>query len=610
MYSHQSKLLSTLIVRRHGQTLRQSSSCPHNALTESNPPQITHSEWASEDAYSASAGSGVSKAREADTTFKRLPFNFCSISLQPFQSPVCTSEGTVFDVENILPWLEKHGTDPVSGKPLKAEDLIRLNFTKNDEGEYVDPVTFKIFTNNTHIVALKNTGNVFAYDTVERLNVKAKMWRDLVNDEEFSRKDIITLQDPQNIQSRNLNSFKYIKDGVSTLTPEQERQRSAGVNASALGNASVILKGKEEPQAHSKPKVGKYLQQSSDEKAATGTNGTIAKSSSSTMPPPTKPSASSVRQTSHHTTGRAAASFTSTGLTPDTSNALATLTDEEYLLRPRRVKASGFVRLEIPPHGTLTLELLPEHAPRAVWNFIQLTKKGYYNDGVVFHRNIRHFMLQGGDPTGTGRGGSSVWGGVFPDEFEGPLSHDRRGMISMANKGKDTNTSQFFITYAPCKHLDRKHTIFGRVADGWETLDRVEKVEVSAKDKRPLEDLAMADVTVLVDPFEDFLRTRDEQSQRETEEELIRRSGGRDEDKTTWTGKRVRGDDTAAAPPPAVGKYLAARNGGSALGQGKATDGGGGAEEEETLMEEWEAAQEPVKKKVKAGGGFGNFDNW
>ncbi|KAL8644872.1 MAG: hypothetical protein Q9226_007557, partial [Calogaya cf. arnoldii] len=206
---------------------------------------ITHSEWASEDAYSASAGSGASKSSTSVAPFKRLPFNFCAISLQPFDHPVCSLEGTIFDVTNILPWLKKHGTNPVTGAPLKSTDLIKLNFTKNDEGEMVDPVTYKVFTNNTYIVALKNTSNVFAYDTIERLNIKAKNWRDLVSEEDFSRKDIVTLQDPQNVESRNLSTFKYLQEGASTLTPEQQRERndpSRNVNITALGNGASLFK--------------------------------------------------------------------------------------------------------------------------------------------------------------------------------------------------------------------------------------------------------------------------------------------------------------------------------------------------------------------------------
>ncbi|KAI4175911.1 MAG: hypothetical protein LQ346_007990 [Caloplaca aetnensis] len=214
---------------------------------------ITHSEWASEDAYSASAGSGVSKSNTVGAPFRRLPFNFCAISLQPFSHPVCSPEGVIFDITNILPWLKKHGTNPVTGAPLKSADLIKLQFTTNDDGEKVDPVTFKVFTDNTHLVALRNTGNVFAYDTIERLNIKAKNWRDLVSEEEFSRKDIITLQDPQNIESRNLSTFKYLQEGADTATPEQQRERndpSRNVNAAALGNGASILKPKikkEEP---------------------------------------------------------------------------------------------------------------------------------------------------------------------------------------------------------------------------------------------------------------------------------------------------------------------------------------------------------------------------
>ncbi|KAI4277749.1 MAG: hypothetical protein LQ337_001560, partial [Flavoplaca oasis] len=212
---------------------------------------ITHSEWASEDAFSASVGSGTSKANASNAPFKRLPFNFCAISLQPFNHPVCSPEGTIFDITNILPWLKKHGTNPVTGAPLKSTDLIKLSFTKNEDGEMVDPVTYKVFTNNTHIVALKNTSNVFAYDTIERLNIKAKNWRDLVSEEDFSRKDIITIQDPQNVESRNLSTFKYLQDGASTLTPEQQRERndpSRNVNTTALGNGATLFKAPKKEQ--------------------------------------------------------------------------------------------------------------------------------------------------------------------------------------------------------------------------------------------------------------------------------------------------------------------------------------------------------------------------
>lgn len=487
----------------------------------------------------------------------------------------------------------------------------------------VDPVTYKVFTDNTHLVAVGKTGNVYAWDTVERLNVKAKMWRDLMSDAEFGRKDIITLQDPLNVKGRNLNEFRYLREGVDTLTEEQRQERSAGVNKSALGSAASVLKDKDTMAAPAaKPQIGKYLHQQAPSTTLIKPPPPI-----SVSPPTAQPLHTSKAipyNAAQHTTGQAAASFTSTGLTPHTSGDLALLTDEEYLLKPRRVKSPGYARISTT-HGPITLELLPEFAPKAVWNFIHLAKKGYY-DGVLFHRNIRHFMLQGGDPTGTGKGGQSVWERNFKDEFEGPLSHDKRGVVSMANKGKDTNGSQFFITYRACKHLDRKHTIFGRVVssssaagadDGGggagaendaDTLSQIESAPVSETDKRPLVDIKITEIVILVDPFETFSEEQNRKEKEAKEIEMLRQSGGREDERVTWTGKRVRVENGGGRESgiggkgKGVGKYLAA-----GAGTKGDVDGLG--------LAEWESG-EPVRKKAKAagggggGGGFGNFDAW
>jgi peptidyl-prolyl cis-trans isomerase B (cyclophilin B) len=121
--------------------------------------------------------------------------------------------------------------------------------------------------------------------------------------------------------------------------------------------------------------------------------------------------------------------------------------------------------------GTIQLELYPEHAPRTVNNFVFLAQEGFY-DGVTFHRVIDNFMIQGGDPTGTGRGGP---GYRFEDELDdNPLSH-KAGVISMANAGPNTNGSQFFITHSPQPHLDGKHTVFGQVVEGKDVVDSIQQ---------------------------------------------------------------------------------------------------------------------------------------
>jgi len=119
--------------------------------------------------------------------------------------------------------------------------------------------------------------------------------------------------------------------------------------------------------------------------------------------------------------------------------------------------------------GTIQLELYAQHAPKTVNNFIFLAREGFY-DGVAFHRVIADFVIQGGDPTGSGRGGP---GYTFADETRGnPLKHDT-GSLSMANAGPDTNGSQFFIAHSPQPHLDGKHTVFGKVVGGQDVVNAI-----------------------------------------------------------------------------------------------------------------------------------------
>ena len=127
--------------------------------------------------------------------------------------------------------------------------------------------------------------------------------------------------------------------------------------------------------------------------------------------------------------------------------------------------------------GTIELELYPEHAPVTVNNFVFLINEGFY-DGVKFHRVIANFMIQGGDPTGTGRGGP---GYRFQDEIYGnPLKHGT-GVLSMANAGPNTNGSQFFITHSPQPHLDGRHTVFGRVTAGMDVVNAIQQGDVMEK---------------------------------------------------------------------------------------------------------------------------------
>jgi cyclophilin family peptidyl-prolyl cis-trans isomerase len=147
--------------------------------------------------------------------------------------------------------------------------------------------------------------------------------------------------------------------------------------------------------------------------------------------------------------------------------------------------------------GTIRFELLESDAPKTTENFITLAERGYYN-GVIFHRVIKGFMIQGGDPTGTGRGGESAWGGRFNDEIDSSSALYQRGykkgIVAMANAGPNTNGSQFFIMHADYP-LPPSYTIFGRVTDGLDVVDTIATSETDRSDK-PTAEVKIDQVTI------------------------------------------------------------------------------------------------------------------
>ncbi|VDQ02276.1 unnamed protein product [Trichobilharzia regenti] len=385
---------------------------------------------------------GGKRAVESGRQFKRLPFHCCSITFQPFRNPYCTKEGIIFDLENILPFLKKHGINPVTGKKMKMSELIKLNFHRNSDGKFHCPVTFKVFNANTHIVAIKPTGNVYSNNLL-----------DLLTSEAFTKDDIITIQDPTQLEKFNISAFYHVKN-------KEEAQNDGNVVVIRSLNQETKETLAELPKELSVPD---YMY--SAKKNSTADSGKKR----------------DAFNTASYSTGRAAASLTSTVMEPVTIIEPAILEDD--VVRYKYVKKKGYVSL-VTSHGKLNLELHCDLVPKTCENFIRHCSSGYYND-TTFHRLIRYFIVQGGDPSGTGFGGESIWGKAFPDEFVPNLSHDTRGVLSMANSGPNTNQSQFFITFRQCKHLDRKHTVFGKVVGGLEILGKIEMLETD-KDDRPL----------------------------------------------------------------------------------------------------------------------------
>ena len=198
------------------------------------------------------------------------------------------------------------------------------------------------------------------------------------------------------------------------------------------------------------------------------------------------------------TSGKAASSLTSTAVEIANVNEVREATAEEILdsrfRMMKRLKKKGFVRLTTTK-GVIDLEVHADICPRTATNFLGLVEAGKY-DGSVFHRSIKNFMIQGGKPADKTEKEESLWGGAFSDEFDDRLSHSGPGILSMANAGAGTNKRQFFLTFKSCTHLDRKHSVFGRVVKGLDVLRAMEAAP-TGKGDRPTEDIKILTAEIM-----------------------------------------------------------------------------------------------------------------
>ncbi|KAK3871171.1 hypothetical protein Pcinc_023665 [Petrolisthes cinctipes] len=473
---------------------------------------LTSTEWSTlYGGYKASSHTGT------NAEFRRLPLTHCVVSLQPFTHPYIDPQGNVYDLEAIVPFLKRFKVNPATGTPLSDKQLTKVTFHRDNTGEYHCPVLFKPLTNTSHVVAVKTTGNVFSYEAVEQLNIKVNNWRDLLTDEEFIRDDLITIQNPDDLTKFNISQFHHVKNNLR-IESEETIQARAGA-------------------AHRLKTVSQDTQQILDEFNRTYKEAEKKDEAAERV--------ADKFNAAHYSTGKVAASFTSTSVDVETKHEPAVLEDD--VVRYRRVKKKGYVSFKTNV-GTLNLEVYCDSVTRASENFIRLCDQGYYNN-TVFHRSIRHFMIQGGDPEGSGEGGQSIWGEPFKDEFRPNLSHKGRGVLSMANSGPDTNKSQFFITYRSCPHLDTKHTIFGRVVGGLTALSAMEAIETDNKD-RPIENITILETVIFVDPFKEA----DKELEKERQMEAVKRRAEEEELKSQKRPKVK--EDRSKVYRSGVGKFL------------------------------------------------------
>ncbi|PIK58991.1 putative peptidyl-prolyl cis-trans isomerase-like 2-like [Apostichopus japonicus] len=427
----------------------------------------------------------------------------------------------------------------------KTRTKCSLIFILGILGKYHCPVTFKVFTNNSHLVTVRQSGNVYAYDAVEELNIKAKNWTDLTTGKPFVRKNIIVLQDPAKLDKFNISNFYHIQKNVKVTTEADKRARKDPkytLNTTNSVTDDILTPSTKNTNQSQRRKTTVRKQTKS---MLVGTN----------MTSKWRAHPRTIEIQAHYSTGRVSASFTSTAMDPTTEHEQAIV--DEDIIRYKRIKKKGYVRL-VTSKGILNMELHCDKVAKTCENFIKLCISGYYK-GTKFHRSIKNFMIQGGDPTATGKGGNSSWGGTFQDEFKPNLTHSGRGILSMANSGPDTNKSQFFITYRSCTHLDGKHTVFGRVVGGMDTLSAMEKVETDKKD-RPKEEIQIKDCMVFVNPFEEVdEELAEEREKLKVEEELARAGPSTSRAGPSSSLVSANMEETPAVFRSGIGKYISGK---------------------------------------------------
>ncbi|KAJ3854088.1 cyclophilin-like domain-containing protein [Lentinula lateritia] len=506
---------------------------------------ITHTEHSVLGSHSAS--SGFKAKQEAPHPGARTPFDCCALSFQPFENPVCArnSDGTghVFDLTNIIPWLKQHdNTNPITKEQLTPADLIQLHYSRKASGEIHDPISFKSFSVHSHIVAIATTGNVFLAESI-------KGGKDLLNDVAFKKQDVITLQNPHGLAPASIPS---------------------------------------QPPSSSTTKIAKAVVKPSTTRAA------AVKSKEATP-----------WNISPYSSGLPGASLTSTSVDPNVAGGAASklVWDEEELMfeaisNPLKGKGKekdvgkrrAYVRVVTSlGGGSLNLELFCEKAPKTCYNFLMLAREGKY-DNCLFHRLIAGFMIQTGDPTGTGSGGKSYWETPFRDEYDlkGAAKHDSRGVLAMANKGANTNGSQFYITFKPAPHLDKKHTVFGKLVGGEEVLTALENLPRKEGTERPAKSVKITEVIIYQDPFEEYKTRLAAKLAKRAEGPKTVKPEKKEGDNINWFGVKVGSDATVndKIVDGGVGKYLNLKR----------------PQDVSDIPSE-----EPSKKRKL---GFGNFEGW
>ena len=420
---------------------------------------------------------------------------------------------------------------------MTSRELLVLHMDRDDStGKWQCPVLNKPFTNRTKIVAIRqrppgNEANVFSYEAYHELNLKPKNNLDLISGLKFTKEDVIILQDPEDqahVKLRDIHHFKHINSLRAEEHLRQENSGNVDPKSGVSGNVrhSVTASRIMEKLEKEKRKRERSAEDESRKLIKAEKAGDESSSSLCIDFFKQKIYTDELLISVNLTSGKASGSLTSTVMNITRENKAREATEEEIISSQcealKRLKKKGLVRM-FTNLGAMDIEIHCDIVPRAAMNFLLLAEKKEY-EGSKFHRSIPNFMIQGGKKPGkegnAKGGGGSYWEKPFSDEFDDRLTHTGSGIVSMANSGPGTNARQFFITYKSAAHLDRKHSVFGKVVRGSDVLRRMEQVPTDKQTDRPLEVVRIEQIEILANPVIEALDMERERILKRKEEKL------------------------------------------------------------------------------------------
>lgn len=491
---------------------------------------------------------------------------------------------------------------------MKSRDLITLHMDKDEStNKWQCPVLNKTFTDRTKVVAIRhgNEAYVYSYEAYHELNVKPKNYVDLTTGQKFTKADVIVLQDPDDkdlARLRDIQNFKHIQN----MRDEKESKPANDVKMS-LTAGRIMEKLEKEKNKRAKK---------AEEETAKLLNSKHGEASESSPEPKMTIYTDELLVAVNQTSGKASGSFTSTSMNVTSKNAAREATQEEILISQceqlRRLKQKGMVRI-FTNMGAMDVEIHCDIVPRTAMNFLLLAENKEYV-GSKFHRSIPNFMIQGGKSAKEKGEGSSFWNKPFPDEFDDRLTHSGQGILSMANSGPGSNGRQFFITYKSCPHLNRKHSVFGKVIGGLDVLRRLEQVPTDKDTDRPLHTIKIEDIDILENPVKQALEIERKRIMKRKEQkkeiEQSRSSGlvnnvasSKTDSTPRITAAPAAADDDANSESISIGKYMKSPSKGK---PSKKRNIPADDDLEDGIAPVMKSRLPPPPKKTS----FGNFSGW